>query len=167
VGDFFRSWRRKTGCALLILACVLTSAWIRSQQVIDIVSFPAVPSFSNGIGSGQLISWNRGVIWALVRNTSGEGLYLPRLTTLYSSNLAYQQITEDLDENVFNNPLIQWKIRFNGIGYGESDATCNDGSRNLIFLVPYCCMVTPLTLISAWLLLSKSRPSKTKERVPS
>ena len=28
--DFFRGWMRKAGCVTLVMACVLTSAWLRS-----------------------------------------------------------------------------------------------------------------------------------------
>lgn len=33
--EFFRGWRRKTGCLLLLMASALLSAWLRSYAVAD------------------------------------------------------------------------------------------------------------------------------------
>lgn len=35
MSTFFHGWRRKLGCALLLLACMFTVLWVRSCLVID------------------------------------------------------------------------------------------------------------------------------------
>jgi len=37
MGEFFNGWRRKAGCFLLVMAALLTGAWIRSFVVQDTV----------------------------------------------------------------------------------------------------------------------------------
>lgn len=33
--DFFESWRRKVGCATLVMACVFAAGWLRSMSIAD------------------------------------------------------------------------------------------------------------------------------------
>jgi hypothetical protein len=35
MGDYFKPWRRKAGCGLLLVALVMLTAWMRSQHVSD------------------------------------------------------------------------------------------------------------------------------------
>lgn len=37
--EFFNGWRRKVGCVVLVMACGLTSAWVRSKHTQDAVCF--------------------------------------------------------------------------------------------------------------------------------
>lgn len=37
--DFFRGWRRKVGCVVLIMALLAVSAWIKSLYVQDMIAF--------------------------------------------------------------------------------------------------------------------------------
>jgi hypothetical protein len=39
MGEFFRGWRRKAGCGLLVMACVLGSLWTRSNTNFDSLRF--------------------------------------------------------------------------------------------------------------------------------
>lgn len=36
--EFFRGWKRKTGCVTLAMACVLTVGWIRSYDTEDVIT---------------------------------------------------------------------------------------------------------------------------------
>lgn len=38
--EFFRGWRRKVGCVTLVMACVLTTGWVRSIGQSHAVQFP-------------------------------------------------------------------------------------------------------------------------------
>ena len=40
MSTLFQGWRRKAGCMLLVVACVVTGWWIRSHHVCDTFSFP-------------------------------------------------------------------------------------------------------------------------------
>lgn len=55
--DFFRGWKPKAGCVTLVMACVFTSAWIRSLSHCDCYQFPGedpafhvIYSVPNGVG---------------------------------------------------------------------------------------------------------------------
>jgi hypothetical protein len=37
MGEFFRSWHRKVGCVTLVMACLFTAGWIRSNEYREIV----------------------------------------------------------------------------------------------------------------------------------
>ena len=59
--DFFHGWRRKVGCIALVLACVVTSAWIRNLTVRDLVRVSCsgwtIEAFSRG-GWFYICWWN-------------------------------------------------------------------------------------------------------------
>ena len=38
--EFFKGWRRKAGCGLLAMACVVTGLWFRSHFICDQIAFP-------------------------------------------------------------------------------------------------------------------------------
>lgn len=38
--DFFKGRRRKVGCGLLVMACVVTGLWVRSYFICDQIAFP-------------------------------------------------------------------------------------------------------------------------------
>ena len=37
MGDFFKGWRRKTGCVVLVMASVLAAGWGRSVSLVDTI----------------------------------------------------------------------------------------------------------------------------------
>ncbi len=39
--EFFRGSKRKVGCVTLVLACLSTLGWVRSQSATDVVAFVA------------------------------------------------------------------------------------------------------------------------------
>jgi hypothetical protein len=34
-GEFFKCWRRKTGCVTLVMSCMMAAGWARSQVAVD------------------------------------------------------------------------------------------------------------------------------------
>ena len=38
MGDFFKGWRRKSGCVLLVMTGLLMGAWLRSRLIHDTFS---------------------------------------------------------------------------------------------------------------------------------
>lgn len=112
MGDFFRGWRRKVGCALLILACVFAAGWVRSYSDPDQIRLQSRMSYVEGnvLRSVSLyVELNEGSIQGVRRTT-----------------------------------------RYFGSGTGVSESS-------VLWSVPYWSIVDPLTLLSAWLLLSKPR----------
>lgn len=152
--EFFRGWKRKIGVVMLLTACTFMVGWVRSQRAFDIVSFPIVPSVSNGIGSGTLLSWRRGILWVpRPKKIGSRGSMLPRWKTLDPS--IARELVLDLD-GLLESPSIRWRWKWQGIGMGELIE--EPGTSNVWhFLIPYWSIVLPLTLLSAWLLLSKPR----------
>jgi hypothetical protein len=56
--EFFRGWRRKAGCLLLLAACALLVLWFRTLRVEDVIL--------SGDGKGTINSWHAsrsGVFW--------------------------------------------------------------------------------------------------------
>ena len=61
-----------------------------------------------------------------------------------------------------------WQFHYLGLFYEEDELSSPwalDGYRNLYWILPYRMIVIPLTIISAVLLLSKPRQSKSKSFV--
>lgn len=40
MSSFFKGWRRKAGCALLVIACTFAGIWLRSEAVFDVLCIP-------------------------------------------------------------------------------------------------------------------------------
>ncbi|MDB5345631.1 MAG: hypothetical protein JWP89_4008 [Schlesneria sp.] len=55
--EFFRGWRRKTGCITLVMACVVTGLWVRTLFFSDQFCF-AIGDRLHYVNSGQSgLSW--------------------------------------------------------------------------------------------------------------
>ena len=114
MGDFFKGWRPKVGCVLLVIALPLMTLWIRSYTFYDMIAAKGVLILSN---SGCM-AWD----W--------RGWGVP-------------------DANV-----IAWESE-NASPFSEDWYVAADGVR-----FPYWSAVTPLTLLSAYLILWKTRKAK-------
>jgi len=79
MSDFFKCWRRKAGCVLLVMAAVLAAGWVRSLSVWDQVLF------SHGDRSYSVMSYRGGVAWWSLRN--------PRQQRLSFTSQAYGAIS--------------------------------------------------------------------------
>lgn len=64
---------------------------------------------------------------------------------------------------MFEHPFLEWSFAWNGFGIGSSIDVLNY-SKNTLYVAPYWSLVTTLTLLSAWLLLSKPR-NKSKRTI--
>jgi hypothetical protein len=124
------------GCVTLVMACAFAGGWFRSVGFQDFLSFP-----SGEFSEDYLSSSNGFLGWGLSRVDSP--FYKPsfRLTIGLPTNL--NRINE-----------LKFRTRWNCFG-----CTANDfyeiGESECV--VPYGFVVVPLTLLSAWLLLSKPR----------
>ena len=69
-----------------------------------------------------------------------------------------------LEQIFFSDPSFQWSWRWYGLGYGHesTDAQTNEVRSDFV-VTPYWFFITPLTLISAFLLLTKPRKSTQKK----
>ena len=131
--ELFKGWRRKAGCVTLVMACVITSLWMRSYYLCDDVWFQIgsrthmITSLRGGIG------WSS---WDYVMADSGL-------------------ITRDLsrEPNLVGIPFRDYMKRW--------DNQRRYASWNVWYWYAYywqCCV--PLTLLSAYLILWKPRWAK-------
>jgi len=133
--DFFKGWRRKVGCVTLMMACVLSAAWIRNQSIVDYLEY----GYRNCLWE---IQSNTGWVSISRRTYEREITRLGFRASTYPSKPAYGK-----------------SFRF---GWFSEDFGW--GHTNVCSL-PCWSIVLPLTLLSAFLLLGKPRVAKPKKAV--
>lgn len=161
---FFIHRRRKFGVVTLVMACVFAGIWIRSHYILDILTLRSED------GPRRYLTFSQhGLTWGR-RWGSGQYVVLPEFM-----NISWESTTVDA-ENLFE-PLNGWNIDWNwqccGFQFGESylgsilEFPSSGAKLKLagiaIWNIPHWSLVAPLTLLSAWLLLSKPRFSNQKK----
>ena len=144
MSDFFHGWRRKTGCVTLAMACVFMGLWFRSHYIEDWLVIPirSAPT--------ELLSRPSGIAVVTVNGMPPEE---------YPAQFHWD--TQPLDKLALEDPFgslgtVEWRWDFGGFHFSS------DGQSVITrwYVVPYWSIVLPLTLLSAFLLLSKPRPAK-------
>ena len=140
---YFKPRRRKIGAILLIAACVLTAAWIRSCSVVDTISF------STGGYGACLVSGNQ------------------KVRLFFKHELPLDAIVKG---NAQGTPLIEtWQIDFDrsSAEFNHRSTTMELGaifsrpSMQEFKLIPYWPIVIPLILLTVWLLFPNSPKTRT------
>ena len=141
--EFFRGWRRKAGVVTLVMACALTGLWMRSQHMRDSLQVRIADN-----AAYICISNESELVWQSLSHEATEEVQLRRFA-------------------VSHIPVSQNRVHF-GHGwrrtekedYGHSVSFKTiPGSRTEIdaqlaaWKLPHWCVVLPLTLLSAYLLL--------------
>ena len=159
MGNFFHGWRRKAGFVTLVLACVLMAGWLRSLRIMNTTAF-SISNFS----LVQLISRDSSLT---IRKTNAKYPVrgIPDRADRVILKAAEQPQTPtsrdysySFDEQALigkGTPWI-WSLDRHGFRIGRVE----DGEFSLtaiMLVVPYWSVVTTLTIISGWLLLSKPR----------
>lgn len=67
MSQFFKPWRRQAGCVMLVLACVFTAGWVRSQTKFDVIDACGA-EFSSQRGFFDVIYYRE---WNLAKSESG------------------------------------------------------------------------------------------------
>ena len=147
--EFFRGWKRKTGCVTLIAACLFTIGWVRSGYVTDALHF----------------RFNRKTVGEI--SSSNEGCYFIYLQMLTEGDLSGRwAFTVREERRAFvGNYLTPGIAPPGAIESGREDARLivnwlgvyagTSHSQHFgkgIVVVPYWLIVLPLTLLSAYLL---------------
>jgi len=149
MGEFFKGWRRKVGVMTLVLACVLSVGWVRSQTLVETIEFQ-----SDRRTVQSLISGGGSLCWQTF--CEGEG---PKRTHLWLS------VTHaESGFRIYSDPDF-WSSYLFGFAYKRLDIWDSQWYR--VLMIPYWSIVAPLTLLSAYLLLSKPRIAKPKKEVES
>jgi len=162
MGDYFKLWRRKVGVVTLVMACVFTAVWIRSINRRETAAF----SVRNNMRF-QIFSQNGNVKIRIivsdfpVRDFFGQLDKVILLKPFFTSGVTREHAVP-IDEKM----LIRDSSRWNLTGYGFVVANFKQeilSVRVSVWIVPYWLLVIPLTLVSAYLLLSKPRKSTSKK----
>jgi len=152
--EFFKGWKRKIGVVTLVMACVLLAAWINSYE----------SDFLVGYFQHTLISVRGGLIYEAPAQPSSQQsrnfFYLAR-------NLKKYPILAEPFEGP--TPYDKWRQQWAGFVVAEYEIAVTLPNRTVVlernrfYRAPDWSIVLPLTILSGWLLLSKSYA---KEPVP-
>jgi len=156
MGVFFKGWRRKAGCVVLVMACLLATAWMRSHVTRDVFH----------ICSRDPVLYVASVDGAIL---------LVKNSFIGKGHIAPTQVVKD--EHDYWEP---WEIRWHwrsewcGFLFGSGvkslpldkippeerrwviDNPIKD-RRVDVWIIPHWSVVLPLTILSAYLLLWKPR----------
>lgn len=179
MGEYFKPWRRKFGVITLALACVLMAVWMRSLTYLNSVvvsrgdfRIDRVRStngclFWERFQSENPISLWSGQAWVSIYGSPNSGVHVPFFFG-YDASSAPSSQARTVEEafpsgmgDIFPTHSIDWRWRAWGFGLGRCDHH-SAPSTLIVWVVPYWAVVLLLTLLSAWLLLSKPRPNPTK-----
>lgn len=151
MNGYFKALRRKIGIGILFIACGFAAGWVRSLISVDTISAP--PTIEVGPSRVAIHYWH-------IRSGAGHLITGKNFTTLVGDvfveprDRPFFQVpqwnsSENVGELRAENLDFQWYV----YGFGFLD----EPGFGYHFVVPYWSMVTPLTLLSAWLLFSKLR----------
>ena len=141
MGEFFTGWRRKISLIMLAMASMFMAGWVRSFTYCDHVLFA-----SRGRTEQTLALLDGLIIWGADDDVSDPLSSYPEWET--DSSLFIREM-------FFNRFKIDWQW----YGLGSCNHHYNDGSLAKIWLIPCWFFISPLTVVSAFLLLSKPRKS--------
>jgi hypothetical protein len=142
---YFHGWRRKIGVLTLVMACVLIAGWIRSFLQEDVWVM-----IKGDATVGIIISNDGSLCWSQADDPA-----IPDVALRFE----YVNFNPFPDPKGFDEKDIQWIWRFAGCGFGKRFNEIYASSLQCCEIA-YMPIVIPLTLLSAWLLLSKPRVAK-------
>ena len=145
MGACFRGWRRKIGCITLLMAFGFMVGWVRSQTIGDGIHFNS----ADKSWTYFLLASADSSITIIVERCPSEMVYPEWI----SSELNAPEV---IDSEKFEDSF-KWHWRFCGFGCGVEEG--NQNSKWTRTVIPYWSIVIPMTLLSAFLLLSKPRKS--------
>ena len=149
--EFFHGWRRKAGCVALAVACLIFGMWTRGYARCDSVDYHSKYSASTvTLGQGG-VSWRR---W-----TPSNSGHLSERSGQWDIDSYDATPRGDVGE-LSTHGAVVWRWNWNGLDFGESS---HSSGWFLHYRIPYWCLVLPLTLLSAYLILWKPRP-RSKEQ---
>jgi len=147
MGEFFIPMRRKIGVLTLVMACVFAAGWVRSQTLADCFVFPP-----KGRTTEAFQSRSGYLIW-----TTATIFYFDTASMMHS----FEYRILPLSPSVAADPWIQEFNRLRSIGclFYHDEIERQTEFEKRCRVIPYRSIVIPLTLLSAYLLLSKPRKS--------
>ena len=152
MGDYFQGWRRKIGCVTLLMGCFMMFAWVRSLDRNECIvrGYPDEIRIisANGCFRVQREKWEIGIHRGRWWEHLNDGRHRP------------QGI--DNDEEPMEGQQVLWRVTSAGFHFGSGLTWGGRGSTAQVYscVIPYFAVATPLTALSAYLLLSKPRRAK-------
>ena len=147
MGEFFRGRKRKFGLLSLLMALVFMAAWMRSLSVNDQFILP--PGQHRTVIGGSFFQY---FILFMLNDEQPE----KNGNTLHRS-LWVSEPYKTVDREVFDNlDGITSNWSWYGVGIRVSSGE-QDSAFSNDYAIPYALITIPLTVISLWPLLSKSR----------
>jgi hypothetical protein len=136
--EFFKGWRCKAGCVVLVMAVAAMGAWIRSRAVLDHLSMPI-----------------NGRNWS-ISSVSGVILWLSRdCATEHDQSWRWASVNMDQLDVTDAELLDTSRFMLNGLRPKQCKIT-------------YWSITIPLTLLSAYLILWKPRTkAKVSDQPPN
>lgn len=158
--EYFRGWKRLAGLITLVLACVLSAVWFRSDSANDTISIPI--SHTEYL---QFASSNQRLIFGFIRVTPINPEWRQRIPLWMTNPVEISGVRRKQWRflKLGNHLLDKYfdKDRPN-VGMGRDWKRIQTGSGELTtdyqyISTMYWWFVIPLTMLSGWLLLSKRR----------
>jgi hypothetical protein len=146
--EFFAGWRKKIGALTLLTACLLMAGWVRSLIVDDIVIIPC----------GQFVTITT------ISNDHVFGVqYHRRIEPQNRSSIpSWRRFIDSTKiKRLIADPYITWHQSFCGFRLGET--VSSRPGRLVLCLIPYWFIVIPMTMLSAFLLLTRPCLSSLKK----
>lgn len=155
MGDYLKPWRRKIGVLTLVMACVLAAGWVRSLFVQDAVNVCIAKQLRLTV-----ISVSRHLIIAMACIETDAAI---PASFRESETVNWKQWSQTFANFEVTRPISDQGFSTDDDKFGDPNTDISDEWYQL----PYWSLVIPLTLLSAWLLLSKPRSAKTPVQIPS
>jgi len=173
MSEVFHGWRRAFGIVTLVISLVIMGGWVRSHLKRDVVVFV----FESGEATIFNFSSDQyGLGWVRVNSSCNSPPFSTKWisspidgsrpadplkeTTWLSPTMVGSKLVVEENQLLRSNLLCRWDC--GGVHFGSKNA--KPALANLTaFYVPYWSITVPLTLISAFLLLSKPRQSTRKK----
>ena len=155
ISGYFKPCRRKLGVVTLVLACSIMGMWIRGRFKVDSIYFlhRDFVSEGNGINFVRFVPKDPNLVYFEI---------FPIRSSTYAPHWDSYENPSNLDHWSFRRFGFGYNERYSGWGGSRGDETFQTTLTRQIWRVPYWSIVIPLTLTSAWLLLSKPRANKPK-----
>ena len=154
MGDYFKPWRRKIGVLTLVLACLFMAGWVRSLSQADTIALSG-----DNVTQNQLISSAGTVCWDHISLKGVNGFPSNNADVIFAI-----LVSERPKRRVF------WQRSWCGFETGQYISPQFGPVRGLIWRnwqIPYWSIVIPLTLLSAYQLLSRPRKPTTVTPPPA
>ncbi len=144
--EFFHGWQRKAGVATLVMACLVTSVWLRSLTYEDTFRLS-----QHGTSEVLLISAQQNVVIAWTNGASAGK------TPFWTSRPLTQ--SQGWNFAAANNVTIYFDLSVCGFGYNDfaKESWTSKPLSIMTLHFSYLFLVLPLTLISAYLILWPQR----------